>query len=119
MLERDSDERLDELAELDLARHRLRSLDHCPHIQLLNRCIDRCAPRSWGGLLTQPGMALVELPHFAQRAPAQIAVPGVAQIRIRDPLDAARADRYFAQRRFRLIAIPLLPYLFGHISFHC
>src|ERR1700691_5458705 len=32
MLERDSHERLDDLAELDLARHRLRSLDHCPDI---------------------------------------------------------------------------------------
>jgi hypothetical protein len=36
MLERDSHERFDELAELDLARHRLRSLDHCPDVQLLN-----------------------------------------------------------------------------------
>ena len=36
MLYRDPHEGLDELAEFDLARHRLRCLDHCPDVQLVD-----------------------------------------------------------------------------------
>src|ERR1700756_3362098 len=90
MLERDSHERLDELAQLYLARHRLRSLDHCPDIQLLNRCINRRTRRSRGRLLTQPGMALIELLDFAERAPSQITLPRVLQIGMRNALDTPR-----------------------------
>ncbi len=37
----------------------------------------------------QPGMALVELPDFPERTPAQVAVPGISQTAMRDPIDAA------------------------------
>src|SRR6266403_1453165 len=54
MLDRDPQQRLDELAEFDLARQRLRGLEHCSNIQLLGgrangsggRCRDWCVARS-------------------------------------------------------------------------
>ncbi len=82
-------ESLDELAEFNLARHRLRSLDNCPDIQLLDG-------RAEGGggrrcrFLAQLRVQLLKLPHLAQRAPAEIAVPCVPQIGVGNRLEAAR-----------------------------
>src|SRR5712664_1818806 len=90
MLDRDPQERLDELAEDDLARHRLRGLDYRPDIQLLDgranggggRCRDWC--------VAEMRMKLFELPHLAIGSPTQIAVAGVLKIHTGDLLEATR-----------------------------
>src|SRR5712671_5778574 len=90
MLDRDPQERLDELAEDDLARHRLRGLDYRPDIQLLDgranggggRCRDWC--------VAEMRMKLFELPHLAIGSPTQIAVAGVLQIHTGNLLEATR-----------------------------
>src|SRR4030081_204096 len=89
MLQRDPHERFDELAENDLARHRLRGLEHRPDIQLLSgranggggRCRDWC--------VAEMRMKLFELPHLSERAPAKIAAPRLPQTGMGDCLDAA------------------------------
>src|SRR3984885_9176809 len=90
MLERDSHERLNELAQLNLTRHRLRSLDHCPDVQPLNSRIDRHAHDRESGFLGEPRMKSLELPYLAEAAPAQIALPRVSQICVGNALHAAR-----------------------------
>src|SRR3979490_3260107 len=90
MLDRDPQERLDEFTEDDLAGHRLRSLEHRPDIQLLG---GRAGGRGggwqgWCGGETR--MKLFELPHLAERAPAQVTVPGVPQTGVGESLNAAR-----------------------------
>src|SRR5712671_3595440 len=90
MLDRDPQERLDELAEDDLARHRLRGLDYRPDIQLLDgranggggRCRDWC--------VAEMRMKLFELPNLAIGSPTQIAVAGVLQIHTGNLLKATR-----------------------------
>src|SRR3984957_14645018 len=80
MLDRDPQQRLDELTEDDLAGHRLRSLDHRSDIQLLDgppnggggRCRDCCLAEMW--------MKLFELPHLSISSPTDIAVARVPQI---------------------------------------
>src|SRR5260370_14120121 len=89
MLERNSHECLDELAQLDLARYCLRSLDHRPDIQLFDRRAHRRIQRRRSRLLMQPGIALFELPDFPDPTPAQVAVPVVSQTAMRGPIDAA------------------------------
>ncbi len=90
MLDRDSHEGLDQLAELDLARHRLRGLDHGVEVQVLDGRTDHRGRRSASRFLAQPRVALLELPHLAQRAPAKIVVARVAQVGVGDGLKAAR-----------------------------
>src|SRR4030088_3189248 len=70
MLDRDPQQRLDELTEDDLAGHRLRSLDHRPDIQLLDGGADRRRRQRRRRFLAQPRVALVELLHFAECPPA-------------------------------------------------
>src|SRR5258706_2054895 len=90
MLDRDPQQRLDELAEFDLARYRLRGLEHRSDIQLLGgranggggRCRDRC--------VAEMRMKLFELPHLAVGAPAETTVPGVAQVELGELIEAAR-----------------------------
>ena len=90
MFDRDPQQRLDELVEDDLARHRLRSLDHRPDIQLIewraNGSGGRC--RDWG--IAEMRMKLFELPHLAERAPAQVTAPRLPQIRPGERIEAAR-----------------------------
>src|SRR5260370_8977642 len=90
MFNRDPQQCLDELAEEDLAGHRLRGLEHRPDIQLPDgrangsggRCRDWCVAQMW--------MMLLELPHVAIGSPAKIAVAGVLQIHTGDLLEATR-----------------------------
>src|SRR6266403_4201225 len=88
MFDRDPQQRLDELAEFDLPRDRLRGLEHRSNIQPLDGRAEGCGGRRRFPL--QPGVTLVELPHFAERAPPKIAVPRVSQIGVGDGLEAAR-----------------------------
>src|SRR5260221_7557716 len=90
MLDRDPHERLDELAEFDLARNHLRGLDYRPDVQLPDGRADRRDRRRPSRFLAQPRVALVELPQLAERAPAVVAVPRVAEIGVADRLDAVR-----------------------------
>src|SRR5882672_12671211 len=92
MLDRDPQQRLDKLAEFDLARYRLRGLEHRSNIQLLGgranggggdgRCRDRC--------VAEMRMKLFELPHLAVGAPAETTVPGVAQVELGEMIEAVR-----------------------------
>src|ERR1700682_1295312 len=90
MLERDPQQRLDELTEDDLTGHRLRGLQHRPDIQLLDRCANGSGGRCRDWCVAEMGMKLFELPPLAERAPAKIAAPRLPQIRAGDRLDAAR-----------------------------
>src|SRR6267154_5251609 len=90
MLDRDPQERLDELAEDDLAGHRLRSLDHRPDIQLLGGRADGSGRRCSDWCVAEMRMKLFELPHLAISSPTQIAVAGVLQIHTGNLLEATR-----------------------------
>jgi hypothetical protein len=55
--------------------------------------------------LVQMRVAFVELPYFAVRAPLEIAVPGVPQTDVREPLEASRCIKprgYLMGQRFVL-----------------
>ena len=80
---------LDELPQLDFARHGLRGLDHGPDVELLNGCIDRRTQHRRDRFLREPWVQSLELPYLTERPPAQIALPRIAQIRLRDPFHAA------------------------------
>src|SRR3984893_17971266 len=90
MLDRDPQQRLDELTEDDLAGDRLRGLEHRPDIQPLdgraNGSQGRC--RDWR--LAEMRMKLLKLPHLPISSPTQIAVVGVLQIHASDLLESAR-----------------------------
>src|ERR1700737_693063 len=90
MLHRDLQERLDELAEDDLAGHRLRGLEYRPDIQLLDWCANGSCGRCRDWRIAEMRMKLFELPHLAERAPAQVTVPRVPQAGVGDRFDAAR-----------------------------
>src|SRR5258708_12146435 len=90
MLDRGPPQRCDELAENDLARHRLRGLDHRPDIQLLYGCADRRGRRRRSQFFAQPRVALVELPHLAERPPPVVAVPRIAEIGKPERLESSR-----------------------------
>src|SRR5258707_13233169 len=90
MLDRDPQQRFDELTEDDLAGHRLRGLEHRPDIQSLgggaNGSGGRC--RDWH--VTEMRMKLFELPHLAGRTPAQVAAPRLPQAGMAKRIEAAR-----------------------------
>jgi hypothetical protein len=67
----------------------MQSLHYRPQVQLLNRRADR-GSGSRRRLVSNFTVALVELPHLAERAPAKIAAPRVAQIGVGDGLEATR-----------------------------
>src|ERR1700676_259478 len=90
MLDRNPQQRLDELTEDDLARHRLRSLEHRPDIQPLDRRANGSGGRCRDWRVTELRMKLFELPHLAERAPAQVTAPRPPQIRVGDRIEAAR-----------------------------
>src|SRR5882757_4849880 len=80
MLQRDPHERLDELAENDLARHRLRGLDHRPDIQLFEWRADRRRRRRRRRFIAQPRVALVELLHLADCPPTRKTTARILQM---------------------------------------
>src|SRR3981081_3750972 len=92
MFDRDPQQRLDELVEDDLARHRPRGLEHGPDIQPL----EGRANGSGGGCrdcycyVAEMRMKLFELPHLAERAPADITVPRVPQTGMRHRFSPVR-----------------------------
>src|SRR2546428_3858878 len=90
MLDGGAEQHLDQLPEHDLARNRLRDLEDCSEVQMLDGRPDG-APRIGRQLLrAEMGMKVIELPHLAVGTPAQIAVPRLPQIYLGDPLDSAR-----------------------------
>ena len=103
MLDRGTHQRIEQLFEHDLARDGLRHLDHGREIEVFDRCADR-ARRSSGGLFRpQVRVELIELPDLAICAPAEIAVTGIAQVGLRDGLEAAcgvEASRKLVGERF-------------------
>src|SRR6202521_3015090 len=90
MFDRDPQQRLDELTKDDLARHRLRGLEHRPDIQPLDGRANGSGGRCRDWCVAEMRMKLFELPHLAICSPTQIAVAGVLQIRTGDLLEATR-----------------------------
>ncbi len=84
LLDRGAHERVDQLFQDDLARDRLRHLDHGREVEMFDRRADRAGRP--GRRLFRPELRiqLLELPHLAVGAPAEIAVAGIAQIEIGD-----------------------------------
>src|SRR6266446_7002047 len=80
MLDRDPQQRLDELAEFDLARHRLRGLEHRSDIQPLDGRANGSGGRCRDWCVAELRMKPFELPHLAIGTPPQIAVASVLQI---------------------------------------
>src|ERR1700682_300920 len=82
MFDRDPQQRLDELAEFDLARYRLRGLEHRSDIQLpggrANGGGGRC--RDW--CVAEMRIKLFELPHLSGGSPTEVAVASVAQTQL-------------------------------------
>ena len=75
VLERDHHERVDQLLQIDFARHRLRHLHYGGEFQLLDRCPDRSVGLRRRRLLSQMGMCLIKVADLAVGAPAHIAGP--------------------------------------------
>src|ERR1700726_2966456 len=92
MLDRDPQQRLDELVEDNLAGHRLRGLKHRSDIQLLSGRANGSGGRCRDWCVAEMRMKLFELPHLAERAPAQVAVPRVPQTGVGDRIEAARRE---------------------------
>src|ERR1700733_1864849 len=90
MLDRNPHEPLDELVEDDLARHRLRGFEHRPDIQLLDGRANGSGGRCRNWCVAEMRIKLFELPHLAERAPAQVTVPRVPEAGVGDRSDAAR-----------------------------
>src|SRR4030088_3273098 len=90
MLDRDPQERLDELTKDDLAGHRLRGLEHRPDIQMLDGRANGSGGRCRAWCVAEMRMKLLEVPHLAGRAPAKIAAPRLPQIRAGERIEAAR-----------------------------
>src|SRR6195256_2885979 len=90
MLDRDPQERLDELTEDDLAGYRLRGLEHRPDVQLLDGRANGTGGRCRDWCVAEMRMKLFELPHLAIGSPTQIAVAGVLQIHAGNLIEAAR-----------------------------
>src|ERR1700682_1357772 len=88
--DRDPQERLDELTEDDLAGYRLRGLEHRPDIQLLDGRANGSGGRRRDWRIAALRMKLFELPHLAERTPAQVTVPRVPQAGVGDRSNAAR-----------------------------
>src|SRR5438128_1506249 len=82
---------VDQPVEDDLAGHRLRGLEDGGEVQLLDRSGRRRGLARARRPVAQERMRLFELPHLPAGAPAQIAVPGVAEIGVSDRLEAARS----------------------------
>src|ERR1700680_3162847 len=91
MLDGDPQQRLDELTEDDLAGHRLRGLDYRSDIQLLDGRANGSGGRCRDWCVAEMRMKLFELPHLAERAPAQVTAPRFPQAGVGDRLDAERA----------------------------
>src|SRR5882757_8549426 len=90
MLDRDPQQRLDELTEDDLTGHRLRGLEHRSDIQPLDGCGNGGGGRCGDWCVAKIRMKLFELPHLAISSPTQIAVAGVLQIHTGNLLEATR-----------------------------
>src|SRR5258707_3786669 len=78
MFDRYPHQGLDELVEDDLARHGLRGLDYRPDIELRHRRTDRSNGGGRSSFLVERRVRLVNLPHLAESAPAEITVAGVS-----------------------------------------
>ncbi len=91
MFDRDPQQCLDELAEDDFPGHRLRGLEHRTDIQMFDRRANGGGRRCRDWRVTEMRMKLFELPHLAERAPAQVTAPRFPQAGMGDRIDAARA----------------------------
>src|SRR5579864_2550764 len=88
MLDRNPKQCFDQLAEFDLARYGLRGLEHRPDIQPLDGRADGRGGRCGDWCVAEVRMKLFELPHLAERTPAQVTAPRVTQTGVGDRIEA-------------------------------
>lgn len=86
LLENDVEQRLRNLVPDDLLRDRLGCLGNGKKIDLLDGNVDRRERSEW--TLPQLRICALELRDLAVGSPSEVAVARLAQLRIRDPLDA-------------------------------
>src|SRR5258708_11589460 len=92
MFDRDPQQCLDELAEDDFAGHRLRGLEHRTDIQMFDRRANGGGRRCRDWCVTEMRMKLFEMPHLAERAPAQVTAPRFPQAGMGDRIEAAHRE---------------------------
>src|SRR5437899_11973795 len=90
MLDRGTQQRLDEITEDDLAGHRLRGLEHRPDIQPLDWRANSSGGRRRDRCVAEMRMKLIELPHLAIGSPANIGGAGVRQTHTANLLEPTR-----------------------------
>ena len=103
VLDRRAHERVEQFLQDDLARHGLRDFEHGREVQVFDRRPDRARRRSAGLFRPQVRIELHRAADLAISAPAEIAVTGIAQIRMRNGLEAAcgvEARRKLVGERF-------------------
>ena len=83
-------QRVDQLLQHDLTRHRFGHLDHGRQIEVLDGCLDRRGRIGDRLLGSDLRIELLELSNLCVRAPAAIAVAGIPQVGRRNLLEAAR-----------------------------
>ncbi len=84
VLHRRAHQHVDRCFENDLARYRLRDLDHCRKVEQFARGANRARGMGWLSILPRDLLTLVELAYLAIGSPAQIAVPCIPQIHARN-----------------------------------
>src|SRR5258708_20932117 len=88
ILHRDSYQLLDQPGKDHLARNRLRGFDYSLDIQLRDRPPSR-GRRGKSSFLAQARVTFVQLLHLAEGAPTLVAIPGFAQVRVRELVEAS------------------------------
>src|SRR5438094_6263780 len=84
MLERGAHQLVEQLFQDNCARDRLRQLDHGREVEVFDRRPDRARRTGNSRLIPKLWIYLIELPYLAIRSPAEIAVPGISQIGMRN-----------------------------------
>src|SRR3979411_1358415 len=94
MLDRDPHKPLDELVEDDLARHRLRSLDHRSDIELLDGRVDHGCRQRRRRSFARTRVAPIELLHLAERSPLCKATARILQMGACSGRGTALSEQY-------------------------
>src|ERR1700722_767616 len=89
VLNRCTHERIDQFLQDNLAGHCLRDFDNGSQIQVFDRGPNGARRTGYGLFLPELRIQLVEMPDLTDGSPADIAVSGITQVRMRDLLKSA------------------------------
>src|ERR1700756_4176691 len=81
-------QRVDQLLQDDLARHRFRDLDHGRKVQVLDRCKHRAGEGDSPLVHPEVRIQLIELSNLSVSSPTKVAVPAIPQVGVCNPLEA-------------------------------